>query len=59
MKGGIAVVKHHDGFCLWPTATTEHCSDHFEYIHVNYNRRKTAGDAAVKKAEQLMIIPRI
>lgn len=26
MKGGIAVVKHHDGFCLWPTATTEHCT---------------------------------
>ena len=25
MKGGIAVIKHHDGFCLWPTATTEHC----------------------------------
>lgn len=25
MKGGIAVVKHHDGFCLWPTATTDHC----------------------------------
>ena len=25
MKGGIAVVKHHDGFCLWPTNTTEHC----------------------------------
>ena len=24
MKGGIAVVKHHDGFCLWPTATTTH-----------------------------------
>lgn len=24
MKGGIAVVKHHDGFCLWPTATTNH-----------------------------------
>ena len=24
MKGGIAVVKHHDGFCLWPTATTAH-----------------------------------
>ena len=24
MKGGIAVVKHHDGFCLWPTATTDH-----------------------------------
>lgn len=25
MKGGIAVVKHHDGFCLWPTTTTPHC----------------------------------
>lgn len=24
MRGGIAVVKHHDGFCLWPTLTTEH-----------------------------------
>lgn len=24
MRGGIAVVKHHDGFCLWPTATTQH-----------------------------------
>lgn len=24
MKGGIAVVKHHDGFCLWPTASTTH-----------------------------------
>lgn len=24
MKGGIAVAKHHDGFCLWPTTTTPH-----------------------------------
>lgn len=24
MKGGLAVAKHHDGFCLWPTETTEH-----------------------------------
>lgn len=24
MRGGIAVVKHHDGFCLWPTETTQH-----------------------------------
>ena len=24
MRGGIAVVKHHDGFCLWPTNTTTH-----------------------------------
>ena len=24
MRGGIAVVKHHDGFCQWPTETTDH-----------------------------------
>ena len=24
MRGGIAVVKHHDGFCLWDTKTTDH-----------------------------------
>ncbi|MGI6223910.1 MAG: alpha-L-fucosidase [Prevotella sp.] len=28
MRGGIAVVKHHDGFCLWPTATTTHNVTH-------------------------------
>ncbi len=37
MKGGIAVVKHHDGFCLWPTATTDHNSFNGggEYSQVN------------------------
>ena len=25
IKGMVLVCKHHDGFCLWPTHTTEYC----------------------------------
>lgn len=24
MRGAVFVAKHHDGFCMWPTATTSH-----------------------------------
>lgn len=31
MKGVILTCKHHDGFCLWPTETTEHCIKNSPY----------------------------
>lgn len=37
MRGGIAVIKHHDGFCLWPTATTNHNAT----ASSNVNAKKT------------------
>ncbi len=31
MKGAVITAKHHDGFCLWQTATTEHCIKNSPY----------------------------
>lgn len=36
------------------TAVNKVVNDNFEYIHVNYNRRASAGAEAQQKAEQLM-----
>ena len=36
------------------TAVNKVVNDNFEYIHVNYNRRASAGAGAQQKAEQLM-----
>ncbi|MDR2046880.1 MAG: alpha-L-fucosidase [Clostridiales bacterium] len=31
MKGVVLTAKHHDGFCLWRTETTEHCVKNSPY----------------------------
>lgn len=48
MKGGIAVVKHHDGFCLWPTATTDHSVKSSTGYGAQTNIPKAFGEAAKK-----------
>ena len=50
MKGGIAVVKHHDGFCLWPTETTDH---HCQNSSNAYARQTNIPEAFVKAAKKL------
>lgn len=46
MKGGIAVVKHHDGFCLWPTETTDHNCTHGSGPYASTNIPQKFGEAA-------------
>ena len=52
--GGLVVVaKHHDGFCLWPTKTTEHniTKTPFWKCKVESEKCKTSGDY-VKEMER-------
>lgn len=54
MKGGIAVVKHHDGFCLWPTKTTTHsvinesCNDNAKQTNIPKDFGEAARDLGLK-----------
>ena len=43
-KGVILTCKHHDGFCLWPTTTTEHS--------IKYSAYKNGGGDIVKEISE-------
>lgn len=53
MRGGIAVVKHHDGFCLWPTNTTDHNvtnsgNEHGRAVNIPRDFAEAARDLGMK-----------
>lgn len=45
-KGVILTCKHHDGFCLWPTKTTEHSIKHSPYREGHGDIVKEISEAA-------------
>ena len=63
-EGKFVVCQVGGNWCPWclrfadfvekDTAVNKVVNDNFEYIHVNYNPRKTAGEVAQKAAAQLM-----
>ena len=63
-NGKFVVCQVGGNWCPWclrfadfvekDTAVNKVVNDNFEYIHVNYNPRKAAGDEAQKTAAQLM-----
>ncbi len=48
MKGLILTCKHHDGFCLWQTNTTEHCVKNSPYKNGNGDVVKEVSDSCKK-----------
>lgn len=47
-KGVILTCKHHDGFCLWPTNTTEHSVRHSPYKGGKGDIVKEVAEAAAR-----------
>ena len=52
IKGLVVVAKHHDGFCLWPTKTTEHNITKTPFWRGTGNGEWGTGRDYVKEMEQ-------
>jgi alpha-L-fucosidase len=48
-RGVILTCKHHDGFCLWPTKTTEHCIRNSPYKAGRGDIVKEVSEAAARR----------